>query len=548
MSRSRLGPLALESKLGAHPSQSSVWSAVHVEQRIRLAIKVFSLPLGGTTESRKELAAEWARLKQLQHPAIARCYGGGFEETDAYLAYELVEGETLAQQIERRGRLPWETVLDYADNLIAAMVVAHDQQIIHGGLEPDKIMIEPLGQAQILDFRVDRYDSPYHTNQPASLLHYACRAPELITSTSNLSVKSDLYSLGAILYFALTGRPPISGDTPEAVAAASATEVPSPINAVVMECPIWFAAVIDQLLDKDPAGRPFGTQAAQLAFVEVRRKSASGVGVAEHASAGFSPLNMKVDKQEAKKVLGRADDGVLKPVDGASFYEKAWFLLFTLVVLIGVAAWFFVPPSEDKLRASAERMLATENRTNLRIAKDEYLMPMTRRFPDGKHIDWAMEQIDQIDMLEAEYQLGIKLKHGRPIRNEAERLYSQGREYEQFGDMVSALDQYKNMVTLLDPEDEKSRPYINLAHRQIKTIEREGTQSGVRVKLIEARLSEAESLEAQGRQIEARKIWYSIVELYADNQEMQRQVQIAQDKLREVTEKSKPRESDSSDE
>ena len=98
MPRSRLGPLAIESRLGDHPSQSSVWRAIHVQQQKAIAVKVFQAPFGGTPEARAELAREWEILKKLSHPAIVRCFGGGFEETDAYLAYELIEGETLASQ------------------------------------------------------------------------------------------------------------------------------------------------------------------------------------------------------------------------------------------------------------------------------------------------------------------------------------------------------------------------------------------------------------------------------------------------------------------
>ena len=82
MPRTRLGPLALESKLGDHPSQSIVWRAVHIDLHRAVAVKVFTTPFGGTLEGREAFAEEWEALKRLQHPAIARCYGGGFEETD----------------------------------------------------------------------------------------------------------------------------------------------------------------------------------------------------------------------------------------------------------------------------------------------------------------------------------------------------------------------------------------------------------------------------------------------------------------------------------
>ena len=108
MPRSRLGPLAIETKLGDHPSQSSVWRAIHIQLKRAVAVKVFAAPFGGTPEARSAFAAEWEVLKQIQHPGIVRCYGGGFEETDAYLAHELIEGSTLARELERRSRLSWE--------------------------------------------------------------------------------------------------------------------------------------------------------------------------------------------------------------------------------------------------------------------------------------------------------------------------------------------------------------------------------------------------------------------------------------------------------
>lgn len=530
MPRSRFGPLALEGKLGADPGKSSVFSAIHVEQRVQLAVKVFSIPLGGTVESRKELAHEWSLLKKLADPAIARCYGGGFEEADAYLVYELVQGETLEDQVERRGRLPWETVLDYADAIINALVCGHEQQIIHGGLEPNKVVIEPLGQAKVIDYRAQRFDSPYHSNRAPTALQYACRAPELIVSTQNASVKSDLYALGAILYFALTGKPPIQGRTPEEVAAVVATQTPESIVSQIMECPIWFATLIEQLLEKNPEARPFGSQAARLALTEVRRKSASGVGVAEFAAGGFSPLQMKADKAEAKQVLGRTERE--KPArSNQSFFDSAWFIGICLLSLVAISAWFMMPLSEATLKSRAEALLASGTRTDYRAAKDMYLLPLVERFPDGDSCDWALDRIDDIDMSEAEYQLTIKLKHGRKIRNEAERLYAQAQEYEQFGDLLTALDKYRSMITLLDDSDKKARPFVNLARRQVSRIESGESDSGQRAKIVEGKLKEAEALSMQGKSIEARKIWYSIVELYQENQEMQAFVERAQSQL-----------------
>ena len=76
MPQSRLGPLAVESQLGADPMASSVWRALHIKVRKSLAIKVFSVPFGGTPESKQHFLNEWETLKSFQHPAIVKCYGG----------------------------------------------------------------------------------------------------------------------------------------------------------------------------------------------------------------------------------------------------------------------------------------------------------------------------------------------------------------------------------------------------------------------------------------------------------------------------------------
>ena len=198
MPRSRLGPLAIESKLGDHPSTSSVWRAVHVQHKKSVAVKVFSAPFGGTPEARKLFADEWERLKQLSHPGLAKCFGGGFEETDAYLAYELIEGETLASQIERMGRLSWENTLEIAQGLADAIECLHGNGIVHGSISPDKIIVSGFAPV-LLDPRTDRFGSPFRSSRPPSIEQAARQAPELVTSgittsPGQCSPASDLYA------------------------------------------------------------------------------------------------------------------------------------------------------------------------------------------------------------------------------------------------------------------------------------------------------------------------------------------------------------------
>jgi eukaryotic-like serine/threonine-protein kinase len=531
MPRSRLGPLAIETKLGDHPSQSSVWRAIHVQLKKAVAVKVFSLPFGSTPEARATFAAEWETLKKLEHPAIVRCYGGGFEETDAYLAHEFLEGETLAAQLERRTRLPWETVLDMSETLIDALKYLHSRELVHGCILPSKIMFVGFGPV-LIDVRADRANTPFRSSQPPTPATIAMLAPELIDNPSELTPAADLYSFGATLYVALTGRLPISGDTIEEVTRNVRSQVPPSPASIVMDCPIWFDKLIMQMLEKDPQARPHSAAAVALALAEVRRRVMSRGGVAEYTSAGFSPLNVndQKDRDEARALLGHVEEQEPTSQYHVDWYDRPWVLLTGLVLLVSLFIYFIWPLNEDQMRARAEELLLQESRTSMNQAKTSFLEPMLQRFPDGQHADWAREQIDRVDMLQAEQALSVKLKRNLPLKNEGERLYAEASQFERFGDTSTALDKYRSMETLLS-DNLQYLPFVNLARRQIAKIESSGVSANEASAIIEAKLKEADLLMQDGKVIAARQIWYSLVELYGGNDNVAPLIAKAQEKL-----------------
>src|SRR5512146_1054551 len=108
----RLGPFVLEAKLGAG-GMGEVYRATHVETRRVVALKVLSAKAAGSKRIVARFARELEILKALKHDNIVRCYGGGRHETEAYLVMELVGGGSLGSMLRRRGRLAWETAIDY---------------------------------------------------------------------------------------------------------------------------------------------------------------------------------------------------------------------------------------------------------------------------------------------------------------------------------------------------------------------------------------------------------------------------------------------------
>ena len=521
--RSRLGPLALEGKLGDHPSQSSVWRAVHVEAKRQMAVKVFASPFGGSVDARRSLADEWAVMQKWQHPSIAKCYGGGFEEGDAYLAFEMIDGETLSSTLERRTRLPWESVMDLGDALVDALRYLHGAGVTHGRLVPDKIMAAGLGYV-LVDVRADRFGSAYRTGRVPGDTETACIAPEARSGAINGSITpaADLYSLGAVLYLALTGRVP----TPAA----------APPSAVVMDLPVWLDRVVGGWLSDDPAARGHGIEAAAAALAEARRRSLDRTSVAAATSKGFSPLDVgnQSERDEVRKLLGRDPIAFDEPVAGnhTPFYERWYVLVAGLLAAVAVVVWMFLPLSADQMRDRAEALLESPTRSDLQLARRRYLEPLVERYPDHANATWAAGQIERVEMLQAERALRSKLKNNLPLSGEGERLYAEALKFERRGDTATALDRYRSLVTLLEDEP-RYRPFVGLARGRIDAlIEENGPDGGDEAAtLIRRRLDEADRLYASGKVIDAKAIWLGIVELYRDNEAVGPLVEEAQSRL-----------------
>ena len=211
MPKSRIGPFALEAPLSVSKSTGQVFRALHLEQKKLAALRIFTVPMGMTPESRKAFAEQLEELKAFRHPGIVRCYGGGFDSRKAYLAYEMVDGEPLDAMLARRDRLPWETTFEYSREIVDALQFAHQSGWIHGNLKPDKILVGANG-VKISDWRRSEISNMIDTERRSDAqIHFT--APEFIAGHP-VSEKTDLYSVGVLMYFMLTGQTPFIGQGP----------------------------------------------------------------------------------------------------------------------------------------------------------------------------------------------------------------------------------------------------------------------------------------------------------------------------------------------
>jgi hypothetical protein len=139
------------------------------------------------------------------------------------------------------------------------------------------------------------------------------------------------------------------------------------------------------------------------------------------------------------------------------------------VLVIGLCTWAFWPASEEQLFAKAEALMATGDRTQWQTARDNYLEPLLKRFPDGKHAEQARTYLEQIELKTAQARMELNLRLGRRGKTEGERRYAEAWALEQDGELPDALAVYEELVEKVEPKGDDAL-YVKLAQQQIATL------------------------------------------------------------------------------
>lgn len=531
MQNRSIGPFELEDQLGAG-GMGVVYRAKYTKTGQRVALKLLSPGLQEDEKLIARFTRELEILKKLKHPNIVQCYGGGRLGTQRFYAMELVEGGSLSELLRKRGKFAWQQVIEYGIQICAALEHAHENGVVHRDLKPANLMLDKTGRIKLADFGLARItDATALTAAGKTLGTFAYMAPEQISGSSPITAKTDLYAFGVVLYELVTGKVPFQTETTAELLMQHLTKKPPRVCTEVLDCPIWLEKVILQLMEKEPEKRPRDALAVEQALREVNDKVAHNVSVAEHNVTG-EPTGIAVsnmgDADLAKNLLKRKRK---KKADGAPIYEQAWFLASCLAVVVGLVAFMMWPKSEERLFALAQPLMKSDKVDDRERAKTEYLDELVRRFPTGKHSAEAKQFVEDVDTDHAEKLLMVKIEKGRELKEEVERLFKKAYDYEQFGDRVTALEQYNSLVTVFQGQ-EKSASIRNLARRRVAVLQKSGGQSAAeRLELITKTLSKANNYDQNGQSLEAKNIWRSLISLYGNNQELKKMVGYAEARL-----------------
>ena len=250
----RLGPYLIDEQIG-QGGMGFVYSATHEESGDAVAVKMLSNALSDDHNFRERFHQEIETLQQLQHEGIVQIFGYGQEEDTLFYAMELVEGRTLYQLLKESGPITWREVIRITIDICHALKHAHDRGVIHRDLKPSNLFLTHDDQVKLVDFGIARlFGATQLTADHAVVGTADYMAPEQAAG-ARPTIKSDLYSLGSVMYALLTGRPPFAAPAVAHVIHKLKYDQPQPINELVADIPLELDYIVRQLLSKKPDSR-----------------------------------------------------------------------------------------------------------------------------------------------------------------------------------------------------------------------------------------------------------------------------------------------------
>lgn len=290
----RLGPYTIVRLIG-RGGMGWVYEGVDERTGEPAAIKVLAASVSHEEGFRQRFEAEIEALRKLNHPNIVRLIGFGQEGDILFYSMELVRGPSLEQELQQGKRFtPREAIL-MGLQVCAALRHAHDRGIIHRDIKPANLLRTPQGTIKLSDFGIARLFGVTGLTSAGNVLGTVeYMAPEQAEG-KRVDHRCDLYSLGAVLYALLAGRPPYRAHSALELLEKKRTEPPDPLRLFNGDVPRELENLIYQLLQRDPERRigtaiALGRRLEELLRIVAERESAPSATHAREAESGFFVL------------------------------------------------------------------------------------------------------------------------------------------------------------------------------------------------------------------------------------------------------------------
>jgi predicted Ser/Thr protein kinase len=344
----RIGPFEVEKELG-RGAMGAVYRVRHTETGQTLALKCLVAGLWTHPGAVARFEREANVLKQLKHPNIVRLLGTGKAHHTPFLVMEYIDGKTLQQMLQERGRFLWDEVVDIGKQICAALAHAHEQGIVHRDLKPSNLMLLADGTLKLTDFGIAKdLDVTQLTADHHTLGTAAYMSPEQCRGEKNLTNKSDLYALGVVLYELLTGRKPFESDNTLALLRLHQEARFERPSKLVLDIPVWLDTLVCHLLEKKPERRPKDAQAVAQALGDVQEK----VATLHSAGVDVAGKTARRSRDAREKATARALLAARRGQPGAPRrFNPVWLqaagLATLLILIVGVIVYALWPAKPE---------------------------------------------------------------------------------------------------------------------------------------------------------------------------------------------------------
>lgn len=530
MAPTQLGPYAIERVLGKG-GMGTVYAAVDTTTGQPAAVKVLAAPLGLQEGFRERFTSEIESLRLLRHPNIVRLLGFGEEGDCYYYAMELVEGQSLEDQM-RSGRVftPAE-VVEIGLQVCHALKHAHAAGVVHRDLKPANLLVSADGEIKLSDFGIARLFGSAGITRDGGIIGTAqYMAPEQADGRP-ATARCDLYSLGAVLYALLARRPPFVAETVPEMLQLQRFAPPEPVRHFAPDTPEELDALVLQLLAKSPDERiPTALvlsrrleAVAQALATSPQRAADEPRPEARRPATTSAPCPGKPSEAPA----GATSEGKFIPVvdqaDAGSRWEmavntaRAWVspqMLAPIVALalVAVAAWYTIqPPSADTLYQQV-RELADNGRLETSTRAESDIERFLARYGDDPRAEEMRGYLDRIELAKDERRYENRargLSFGSTPLGPAETAYVEAISLLE-RDAESGRRKLQAIIELFPDED-----VSQLARRQLDRFNRQDTRlASASLAALEAQARRAVELQRSDPEA-AGRVWAAIIELYA---------------------------------
>ncbi len=559
MSQRKLGPYFLSDVLG-RGGMGTVYRAEHEETGAICAVKALAPVFACDTHFRTRFESEIQALIKLDHPNIVRLLGFGQDEGNLFFVMELVKGNSLFQMQRTGHRFDWRECLTIAQDIAAGLRHAHDRGIIHRDLKPGNILRAVDGTNKLTDFGIAKSFGGSQITGDNVLGTMDFMSPEQAKGKP-VTAKSDLYSLGTMLFTLLSGRPPFKGNSIEQ-SMRNLTRVPPPhVSTVAPDVPPEIDKLIRKLMDKDPEKRVPTALALTSWINEIEQKlrDYSQAKTSEQKPAGdtFEVRNPDSSSSQTKRHTGESkklnayettvhsevssdlDSGTVDPEQQQDFFNTVsekhrdsvvedekekqasrgmWPLIFALlgITLLGAYGLYqaYRTPSADNLYLTIIDGEESPNRVR------EQLGQFINAYPGDDRIQEVRELDSIAKAMVLHKNIGVRINTaGERQTTELEDQFYEIAELSKT-DPLTAFSRMSAFLTLHENLDEsecsdEDRACLDAARSYLIVIEKDADRrEDFSRETIESALARAE----QAGLHESREIYNSIMELFKNKE------------------------------